>query len=188
MGRQCRVCNHDQRAGIDKEIVENKNLSEIARKYDISRHSLDYHAKNHISKGLAKAYKMKKADHNLDLLNRVEAMLEKSEKIFDRNYDRDSATGDKVALRAISEHRQTLELLANMAAYLNEIKRAENSSQEDHKRYQVTQKELNRLTDRELELLALINLKLAGEFRGKIFENLPEPKNKYDFEDAEIKD
>jgi len=50
MARACEVCNHSKRHEIDLAIIQNKNISQIARDYNVSYYSVYKHKKNHIQR------------------------------------------------------------------------------------------------------------------------------------------
>lgn len=127
MGLSCSVCNHSKRLEIDREIAQGKSYSGIARSYGLHNEAVRRHAENHLSRQLRQAYELKEREHGMDLLNRIDEILNKAESIFQRNYDKGK---DKIALQALSEQRNTIELLAKVSYYLHEAKRLEAEAQQ----------------------------------------------------------
>lgn len=154
MPQACQTCNHPKRVNIDRELITGKSVSSISRKYGLSEASLYHHRDNHLTRQLSKAMEIKQATESMDLLNRIEAILAKAEDIFNRNYDKGR---DGLALKALSEQRSTLELLAKIAAYLHEARAAElEATQQQEKEKEKI--DLSCLNDRELVMFhRLIN-------------------------------
>jgi len=154
----CTICNHPKRLLIDREIVQGISNSVIARKYGLSNPDLvARHAKTHMSRQLAQAWEKKDLNESMDLLGRIDQLIKRCEKIFRRNY----AEGkDTVALKALSEQRQTFQLLSNISFQLHqarlaelEIAQREDGSHEYQEAKDFNQQVANILTDYELMLL-----------------------------------
>lgn len=166
MTRSCGICNHANRLEIDREVVEGKSLSLIARKYGINRDSLSNHAENHISRQLAKAWQIKATTEGMDLLGRIDSLVQRAEKIFNRNFE---AGKDSLALKAIGEQRQTFDLLARISYALHQSRLAElelmrkNSGFERQQEEEQFQKQLEILSEAELVVLYKIQKKLLRQ-------------------------
>ncbi|MBT3255792.1 MAG: hypothetical protein HN366_04935 [Deltaproteobacteria bacterium] len=65
---------------------------------------------------------MKELDESNNLLARIEDILSKAELIFTRNFEKEK---DTIALKALSESRGALELMARIAAHLHQARAAE---------------------------------------------------------------
>lgn len=163
MTMTCTICNHPNRLSVDKDIVAGLSLTNIAKKYDVPYGSLYGHSQNHISRQLAKAWADKDMTESLDLLGRIDQIISRAEKIFRRNYD----TGkDLIALKALTETRSTIELLAKISYSLHQAKVAELeashnlSGQSEAEANNVLQERLAILTDAELETFMAIQMKL----------------------------
>jgi hypothetical protein len=122
MTNVCAICSHKRRLEIDREIVQGKNLSKIARDYDVSYDSVFNHSKVHISRQLAKALEQKMQIEGNNLMETIQSILDRAEDIFQRNYD---AGKDLTALKAIDSIRNTIQLLNNISAQLHAAKMAE---------------------------------------------------------------
>lgn len=162
----CKICSHPKRLEIDREIVQGGNLSKIARKYGLPYNSLYNHSQNHLSRQLVQAYEKKELAESLNLLNRIEDMLNKAEEIFNRNYE---AKKDLTALKALGEQRNTIELLAKIAAYLHETRALElQSKQEDYEtrrereEQEFVSKALDRLNPSEADIWEKLIEKIHG--------------------------
>jgi len=175
MGKKCQVCLHSNRLNIDREIINGKSLAEISRKYNVSYDSLWLHSKNHLNYQLVTAVKKKMENNSLNLMDEVEEIIRKAKIIFDRNFEKNTRSGDETALRALNEHRQTLNLLSEAIStyyhikaleYDQELKKAEFEASEELK------KGLKRLTDNELAIAELLMAKIYGKFKGNVFRTL----------------
>ena len=118
----CAICNHPMLKEINQALIEGKNLSEIARTRGVSRNSLEYHQKHHLSRQLVQAYQKKQLTEGFDLLSKIDSILEKLEIIFSRNFH---SNKDLLALKALAEQRNTLQLLANISIALHDVKKQE---------------------------------------------------------------
>ena len=170
MTQSCKVCNHPKRLLIDRELVAGANVSRLARKYDVPYHSMFGHNRDHLSRQLVQAYERKRQAEDFNLLERIEQILSRCEKIFRRNYAKNSVSGDNLALKSISEQRQTFELLAKIAAHLHEVRSMElqmaqsttdNSIAEREQEFAV--KVCNNLNDAEQDMLMDLLSKVEGE-------------------------
>ena len=122
MSMVCKICSDPNRLEIDRAIVQNGNLSKIAKKYNVPYGSLYSHAQEHLSRQLVQALERKGIAESMNLMNRIDHILISAEKIFERNY----AVGkDRTALKALGEQRSTIELLAKISAYLHEARAME---------------------------------------------------------------
>lgn len=122
MTRVCQICTHSKRLAIDRELVQGRGLTDISKKYDVNYQSLYAHSQNHISRQLAQCYEKKQLEEDFHLLDRIDQMLTRVEKIFRRNY---AKKRDGMALKALSEQRQTFELLAKISYALHQAKLTE---------------------------------------------------------------
>lgn len=166
MPQSCRICNHPERLQIDREIIDGKSKSGIASRHGVPAHSVSYHAENHLSRQLTQAYEKRSLAESADLMGRIDKIIDRAEQIFSRNYERDTATGDLTALKALGEQRCTIELLAKISAYLHEARLLELQSNRDHlqqEREAEYSEQLKRLTLEELDVLQYLQAKMEGE-------------------------
>ena len=110
MAMVCKICSHPERAAIDRAIVEQRSLRDIASQYGISRSSVDRH-KSHIPKALANAKKAETVAESNSLLSRVENWISRCERLFDRAEAAGEWSG---AASAAREVRSNLELLGKL--------------------------------------------------------------------------
>lgn len=79
VGRKCKVCQHEQRAEIDKAIIEDISYRAISSQFGISRQSIQRHVANgHVLKELVKADEAKvtrQANQAVDDLQFIEGVL-----------------------------------------------------------------------------------------------------------------
>ncbi len=177
MTMACSICNNSKSLEIDRSLVQGKSHSSIARSYGVNAQAVWRHAENHLSRQLVQAYDKKEMAESMNLLARIEDILDKAKNIFDRNYEQKR---DGLALKALSEQRNTIELLAKIAAYLHESRAMELQSQqgdyetrrEEEEREFVAQA-LDRLNPAEADMWEKLCLKIHGEFDGDVLEYSP---------------
>jgi hypothetical protein len=117
MGRKCEVCQHKDRLEIDRQLVRNGNASALSKKYDLPKGSLHRHLRKHLSRQLVKAHDTKEILHGKGLVTELTALFEKAKAILEKAEDAGSLG---VALKGVAESRNTIELLAKLAAYVHE--------------------------------------------------------------------
>ncbi len=181
MGMVCQACNSSKRIQIDRDIVQGKSYSGIARTYGLGIESVRLHAKNHLSKQLVRAWDTKELDESMDLMGRIDKMLSRAEKIFKRNY---VAKKDNTALKALGEQRKVFELLSNISFQLHqariselELMRREDGSHDRQEAEQLFQNVSEVLTDHELMLFSKLLEKIEAKDPAidVVAEYLPDP-------------
>jgi len=108
MPKACPICQHNERQTIEKALLDNEVLHQIAQRYGVSKRSLFNHKKNHLPTALIKARDaadLVMADGLLSQLKQLQskalAILNKAEKAGDL----------RTALGGIREARGCLELV-----------------------------------------------------------------------------
>lgn len=81
----CGICNHSDRAAIDRAIVGGTSLRDIAGQFTVSRSAVDRH-KGHITKALAEARKTE-VKEVVSLRDRAERVLSRLEILAERSRD-----------------------------------------------------------------------------------------------------
>ena len=167
MSQVCSICNNPKRLELDRLLVEGRSLASIGHQYQVSPDSLRIHRERHLSRQLVQAYEKQELSKSMDLLTRIEDILSKAQNIFDRNY---LAKKDDLALRALSEQRNTIELLAKIAAFLHESRAMELQRQQGtyETKWREEQREqtmlvCDRLNPEEQDLLERLHAKINGE-------------------------
>lgn len=122
MSNVCTICNHARRIEIDRQIVEGKNLSQIAKTFDVPYHSIYQHSQKHISRQLATVMEKKLTIEGNELMEVITKIIHRAERIFRRN---EKAGKDLLALKALDSQRNTIMLLSNISAQLHSAKMAE---------------------------------------------------------------
>jgi hypothetical protein len=163
MTQVCSICIHRHRFEIEKEIVSGCNLRQLAKEYDLDYQSLYYHSVNHVSRSIAKAMEKKELTHSMDLLARIESILQRADDIFTRNY---KANKDDLALKALSEQRNTISLLNNIAAQLTHAKQLEYEMAKD--KFKDSEQEVERMYGEGLACLNQRELKIFQKLITKI--------------------
>jgi hypothetical protein len=118
------------RLEIDRELVQRISKTKIAQKYNVPYHSVDYHAKNHLSRQLLQSYKRKGRLVSDELVSQFEILFVKAKEIHERSLARDSVPGDALALRALGEQRAILDTICRILALVVETKSMENQNQQ----------------------------------------------------------
>ena len=156
MPRRCTICDHPQREGIDKALMDSHNsIRNIARRFAISHHALGRHKKRHIPAVVAVALDKHDEALGIDILAECDRLRNAALQILDQ------AIKDKhgrTALAAIREARETLKM---QGAMLFEAQR------------QRQQKDGTELTDEEagrrfLALLSDEELDTLAEFARRV--------------------
>lgn len=117
MPRTCTVCAHAEREAIDAALVAGDAFRHIASRFGTSTGALQRHKAEHLPASLALAQEAADVAHGDDLLAQVRALQARTLAIL--------ATAEgcgalAVALRAISEARGNLELLAKLLGELQQ--------------------------------------------------------------------
>lgn len=163
MANVCTICNHPNRLQIDREIVEGKNLARIAKDFDVPYHSIYQHSIKHISRQLAVVMEKKGLMEGDQLLETINKIITRAERIFRRNYNDKK---DLLALKALDSQRNTIQLLSNISAQLHAAKIAElqlaKDSGEDVKAQQEAEYQ------EKIVILSIEELKVYGRLVNKI--------------------
>ena len=110
----CGICTHKQRVAIDEAIVAQTPLRAIAGQHGVSRSALDRH-KQHVPKALAEAKQAVVVAEAGTLLQRVETLISRCERIG-AQAESDRQWG--AAVSAARELRACLELIAKVTGEL----------------------------------------------------------------------
>ena len=159
----CLVCNHGARKEIDRQLIAGISPTRIAKEHGLNINSVINHRDRHLSTQLKTAMERKQLTEDFNLLERIDDLLSKAQDIFDRNY---AKKRDHLALKALSEQRNTLELLSKISFALHEVKRLETEQEIEQQRYDEEmelQKDLSVLTLPELEMFNLLCQKLESQ-------------------------
>lgn len=113
MGQQCRACSHPERDGVDGDIVSGKSDRAVAVRWGLSEAGVGRHKLGHLSKAIAKA----SSRHGTRLLDRVEALIGRTEALL-TTAERDGKVS--LALSAVREQRELLRLMGTASGELKE--------------------------------------------------------------------
>lgn len=163
MSKPCLICSDVNRLEIERLFLQGVSVREISKRHDTSYSAVSTHCKNHMSRQIVQAYKTKETLHSLNLLTHIDEILSKTKRILSRNYKRGK---DVIALKAISEARQTYELLSKIAISLKEIEAQENASNDEDIQAQEAEEfeeSLAILTNDELELFQQLIKKIEEQ-------------------------
>ena len=118
MGRTCSICNHAERAAIDKALLNGESQRSIASHFNVSRASVERH-RRHIAAAIQAQQAMtieRLLDDLADLQQRALALLTRAEQSSDL----------RAALAAIREVRGVVETGARLIETNELRKRLEN--------------------------------------------------------------
>ena len=163
MGMACKICNHPKRLEIDRALVEGGNISKIAKEYGVPYNALYRHSQEHLSRQLVKAYEMRSSSENMDLMNRIDKMIDNAQTIFQRNFDKKK---DYLALQALNSQKGIIELLAKISAHLHQSRAMELEASQKEDNYEM-KLAIERLPTCELEMLGNLQDKLTGKIKWK---------------------
>ncbi len=174
MARTCATCTHPERLEIDRALIAGESILKISRLYGVSANSLHNHAQNHLSRQLVQAMEKKQLTQDFDLLNKIDSILTRTEQIFTRNFNKKR---DRIALEAIKEQRNTIELLAKISFALHEAKKLEaQQTQSSHieEQNQQLMEDLKVLTIDELKVFMALTQKIESQDKTiKVLPQLP---------------
>lgn len=115
MPKLCPVCVHEKRQEIEKALLGNAMLPELAQRFSLAKWSLYHHKHRHIPKALLKAQaarEIAKADTLLDQVKQLQA------KALELLAKAEAAGNLRAAIQGIREARGCLELLAKLEGEL----------------------------------------------------------------------
>lgn len=111
----CNVCAHPDRGAIDAELAAGASGRALAKQYDLSRESVRNHRVSHLFRALAVAPRIKELAEAVaggDLVGQVRHLQERVLSILRQA---EQAADLRMALSAIKQARENLELLARLA-------------------------------------------------------------------------
>lgn len=197
MAQNCSICQHINKLDMEKAYMNGESINKISQKYDVAYHSLYSHLNNHLSRQLVQAYDLKSKDESFDLMGRMDSLLQKAENIFDRNYKNGK---DAMALKALGEQRNLIELLSKISFALHqakanelEVKRIEAEGVQNEKGQKELQEGMEVLTNAELEMLGKLNCKMLQKDKKTIIipdniDNAPPRDNRNNSDNAPPRD
>lgn len=162
MPDKCDVCRHSNRLDMERAYLQGEAFLKISKTYDVAYHAVRNHMQNHLSRQIQQAYERKSLDESFDILSRIDNILAKTEDIFDRNYKKKR---DGMALKAIGEQRNILELLSKISYAMHQSKKEEQQGlqqQNLQQQEQALSKAQNKLNGAELNLFFQLQDKLLN--------------------------
>jgi hypothetical protein len=121
----CKICSHQNRLEIDREIVAGQPHTKIGKKYGVTNQSVRNHAARHLSRQLLQSYERKGRLVSDELVDQFEGLFVKARELHEKSLARDSLSGDNLALRALGEQRAILDTMCRIMALLVEAKSLE---------------------------------------------------------------
>lgn len=115
MPPRCNVCDHPQKAEIEKAILKgNESMCGIARRYAVSNDSVERHFKRHMTKDVVAALEDGRKRNGKSLIDQLHDIQERSLAVLD-------TAGDDHAmlLKAVAECRKNIETMAKLTGELD---------------------------------------------------------------------
>jgi len=117
MPRTCTICTHANKDEIDKALIDNATVRDIARRHSVSKDAVHRHKQSHLPRALVQASQAAEVVHGDNLLNQMRDLNARTLTILARA----EHTGElRTALAAIGEVRRNLELLARLMGELEQ--------------------------------------------------------------------
>ena len=166
MGMICKICSHPRRLDMDRRIVQGDAIAKIAKDFGVSYSSLYSHSREHISRQMMQHADKVKLEESHELLAKIDGIITRAEDIFQRNYKKGK---DIVALKALSEQRSTIQLLASISYALHQAKLQEleirkmESGEADFQEKEEFRERLQVLTTAELKMFQRIMNKVEEQ-------------------------
>ena len=117
MARQCKVCTHPNLEEINKSLIESKNISDIAREFNLPWNSVSRHKDLHLPKAMTEAQEAEEIAQADTLLEQVERLNNKAWELLNKA---ENAGHLKTALQGVREAKSCLELLAKLEGELQQ--------------------------------------------------------------------
>lgn len=115
MAAKCQVCYHPEAKAIDEAIVNGVSIREIVERYQVSRGSVYRHKNKHLPKAIVKAKELEEIAKADSLLEQAKDLQVRTLAILERHEGKD----DVLALRAIREARNNLDLIGRVLGELD---------------------------------------------------------------------
>jgi hypothetical protein len=114
--RVCTVCSSEQRDEIEDAVLAGTPKRRIASQYGVSERAVRDHTKNHLPELLAIARDAQRAARADTLLDRLEALQERTEAILEQA---EESGNFQDRFRGVAEMRRTLEIIGEVTKELN---------------------------------------------------------------------
>lgn len=108
MPRTCSICNHAQRAVIDRALLSGTSFRDIAGQFQVSRSALDRHKAAHLPAKLAKAHEAKEVASADKLITELNGLKGKAVSLL---MQAERAGDLRTALSGVREARGCIETL-----------------------------------------------------------------------------
>ncbi len=117
MANVCTTCTHPEREAIDEALTQGLSMRRIAFRHGMSPNAIKRHRDRHLSPALAAVAAERKQAHERSLLERIEDLTNRAERILDQAEQSGKVS---VALSAIREMRELLRLLGAATGELDD--------------------------------------------------------------------
>jgi len=116
MARPCTICNHPQRAEIDRVLAAGQTANTVlSSQFAVTEQALRRHKDKHLPAQLVKAQEAREVAQADDLLAQVKRLQIVTMNVLKLAYD---AQDLRTALQAVSQARQNLELVGRIVGEL----------------------------------------------------------------------
>lgn len=86
MPRVCTICTHPSRADIDRALVADDSLRDIARQFGVSRSALERHKAAHLPQSLLEAVHAEELSDAIDVLGELKRCFKRINMLFDATH------------------------------------------------------------------------------------------------------
>jgi len=117
MARQCLVCQHEQKAAIDRELAAGKSLRDLSALFRVSEDSLARHRDAHISPVVVRAQEAEDITRGLDVVKQLKAINGVTMQIL---HEARQQKNPDIALKAIDRIERQITLQAKLLGDLDE--------------------------------------------------------------------
>ncbi len=117
MPRACNVCQHTQRAAIDRDLAAGKPLRDLSALFRVSEDSLARHRDSHLPQVVVKAQEQEDVRQALDVVAQLKANNGVTMQIL---HEARQQRNPDVALRAVDRIQKQIELQAKLLGDLDE--------------------------------------------------------------------
>ncbi|MCF8307427.1 MAG: hypothetical protein K9I68_00305 [Bacteroidales bacterium] len=170
MADRCDLCKDEYKLEMERAYMGGESFLQISKKYGMAYYTVRNHMQNHLSRQIQQAYERKSLDEGFNLFDKIDDILTKAKDIFDRNYNKQR---DGMALKAISEQRNILELLSKISYAYHQSKQAE-QEQAQHQTEQEHEFELekafSKLNRTELSVFNQLYAKMTDEHSNTVID------------------
>jgi len=117
MAGKSKILSHPNRVDIDRALIENESLRDIARRFGLKKDAILRYKHSHFPERLAKADELKEIGSVSERIEQIEELATKARKYMQTAEDEKNIP---LALSAMREARANIEVLLKVAGQLRE--------------------------------------------------------------------